>query len=287
YNAERLSKSAPYEVSVNSKKVTGKQIQEWMQICIEALKQYPKSILPKFSLEALQSTGFEVQSESIRGTEELEWQNELAREEISDSEFYLSGKINSILSENLITLKPDVQKILFLYYGFKLTQKQLADTLNINQSTLSRYIAKSTLNLLDNILEISQPKKWADDYVKRWLKQSYQAPIHSDIIQASLVDAVKKLSMEERDILQGYYNQQINYSCTKVNKIICDLQNELLLNINNWVKKYINRWLTNYYNNLVVTILDNSHYSRDSLEIETIVSLVETYLKSATTAIVK
>lgn len=101
YNAEKSSKSAPYEVSISSTKVTGTEIQEWMEVCIQALKQYPKSILPQFSLEALESTGFEAKSE------ELEWQNTSVIEESDDEIFYLSEKINSYLSKHLTTLKLD------------------------------------------------------------------------------------------------------------------------------------------------------------------------------------
>ncbi|OKH44128.1 hypothetical protein NIES2101_28840 [Calothrix sp. HK-06] len=270
YNAEKFSKSAPYEVLVNSTNVTGKLIQEWMQICIQALEQYPKSILPKFSLEALQLTGFEVKSESIALTE-------LTRKCISDSEFSFQEKINPVLSDILITLKPDAQKLLFLYYGFELSQKQLASTLNMNQSTISRCLAKSTLSLLNKMLEISQPQKWIDNCVKSWLKQNYQVPIHSDIIHASLIDAVKKLSVEELNILRSYPNQQINQDDTKLHKIICHLQDELLLNVNIWMKKYIDNWLTNYYKSIVMVMPNGS----ENLDTQTIVYLVENYFRSS------
>lgn len=279
YNTEKSSKSAPYEVSVNSMKVTGTEIQQWMEICIQALEQYPKSILPQFSLEALQSTGFEAKSESIKSIEELEWQNALVTEE--SKEFQLSGKINLILSEHLKTLKPDAQKILFLYYGFNLNQKQLADILNINQSSISRCITKSTLNLLTEILKISQPQLWAYNYVQKWLKQSYQAPIHSDILQASLVMGVKKLSDEEREILQVYRNQKLDMDKDKIkfDNIMSKLQDNLLLDINNWVKKYIDKWLSKYYKSVSISLLKNANYKyNEKLDTQTIVSLVETYL---------
>jgi RNA polymerase sigma factor (sigma-70 family) len=277
YNAEKSSKSAPYEVSVNSTNVTGTDIQQWMEICIQALEQYPKSILPQFSLEALQSTGFEVKSEPIKVIEELEWQNTLETEEISNEDFYLSEKINSALSKHLMTLKPDAQKILFIYYGFEFNQKQIADILNINQSSISRCIAKSTLHLLTTILEISQPQLWTYNYVKRWLKQSYQRPIHSDIIQASLVNAVKQLSVDEIEILQLDNNQ---VDKTEFDEIICKLQDNLLVDINNWMKKYIEKWLTKYFKSLMISILNNANYARENLEPKTIVFLVETYLQS-------
>ncbi len=273
YNAEKSSKSAPYEVSISSTKVTGTEIQQWMEVCIQALKQYPKSILPQFSLEALELTGFEAKSS------ELEWQNTSMIEESDDEAFYLSEKINLALSKHLTTLKLEHQKILFLYYGFNFNQQQLAQILNINQSSVSRYISKSTFHLLSKMLEISQPQVWTHDYVKRWLKQSYQAPIHSDIVQAGLVNAVKKLSVEEREILQVYRNQ-LDKNQTKVDEIICKLQDSLLSEVNNWVKKYTERWLTKYYKSLTMTILKKTNYARDQLEAETIVTLVETYLKS-------
>jgi RNA polymerase sigma factor (sigma-70 family) len=286
YNAEKSSKLAPYEVSVNPTNVTGIEIEQWMKVCIQALEQYPNSILPQFSLEALQSAGFEVKSESAKTIEEIEYQNTLVIEEISEEKFRMSNQINSTLSEHLKTLKPDAQKILFLYYGFKFNQKQLAEILNMNQSSISRYIAKSTLSLLNKISAISQPQLWTYDYVKRWLKQSYQAPIHSDLIQASLVSAVKSFSAEEREILQNYSSQKVDKN--KLNQVVSKLHDNLLLDINNWIKKYMSKWLTNYYKSFTIAILRNTNYPRDEkLETATIVLLVEACIKSSNAAAIK
>jgi RNA polymerase sigma factor (sigma-70 family) len=279
YNAEKLSKSAPYEVSVNLTKVTGIEIQQWMEVCIQALEQYPKSILPQFSLEELELPGFQRKYQSIKAIEEIESEKTSLTEEISSEEFDLSKRINSDLSENLIRLKADDQKILLLYYGFGFNQKQLAEKLGINQSTISRCISKSTYSLINKMSAVSQPQLWARDYVETWLKKSYQTPIHSDIIQASLVFAVKNLSVEERQILQNHSSQAVEEK--KLDDIISRLQDSLLKNVDDWIKKYIDKWLTKYYEPLAQSILRNANYTRkEDLETETIISLVKEYLKS-------
>ena len=182
-----------------------------MKICITALEDYPKSILPKFSLDALQSEGFEAKSES-QADVEVEWQGISATEERSGNQEYLFKKANSVLSEQLQAMKPDYQKILLLYYGFGLNQKQLANRLGINQSTISRYLAKSTIQLLESLAGISQPQQWVQQYVEKWLERQYRAPVHSDLIQAALVSTIKKLTSEECEILQLYYGQPVYYT---------------------------------------------------------------------------
>lgn len=279
YNMEKLSKAAPHEVSI-SINITGAEVQQWMEVCIQALEQYPNSILPQFSLEALQSTGFEVTSVNQKTIEEIEYQNVLSIEEINKGGSDLTERMNSELSKHLITLKPDIQKILILYYGFKFNQKQLAEILNMNQSSISRNIAKSTLSLLDKISGISQPQLWTHDYVERWLKQSYKTPTHSDIIQASLVSTIKNFSVESREILQNYARSEVDKS--KLNELRSKLQENLLLEINNWIKKYIDIWLAKYYKSVSIAILRNSNYpNQQKLETKTIVSLVEAYVKSS------
>ncbi|MEH2258093.1 sigma-70 family RNA polymerase sigma factor [Nostoc sp.] len=291
YNAEKVLPTAPHEVFTNSTKVTAKQIQDWMEICIKALESYPMSILPKFSLDALQLDGFEVKSELQ--VPEIEWEKISSTEDTREQGF-LANQANSILSEQLQSMKLDDRKILLLYYGFGLNQKQLADRLEMNQSTISRYLTKSTIKLLEAIARISQPQQWVKQYIRRWLESEYHAPVHSDLIQAALVSAIKKLVNEEREILQLYYGEQIdeikiasqlgislNEIATRITRARNILQEKLMQEVNIWIKEYLEKWLGNYYKSIIKLVLKNEDKSgKKELKLEEKIFLVEIYIQN-------
>ncbi|MDZ8221792.1 sigma-70 family RNA polymerase sigma factor [Nostoc sp. ChiVER01] len=291
YNAEKVLPTAPHEVFANSTKVTAKQIKDWMEICIKALESYPISILPKFSLDAFQSGEFEVKSELQ--VSEIEWEKISSTEDTREQGF-LANQANSILSEQLQSMKLDAQKILLLYYGFGFNQKQLADRLGMNQSTISRYLTKSTIKLLEAIARISQPQQWVKQYVKRWLENDYHTPVHSDLIQAALVSAIKKLGNEEREVLQLYYGEQmdeikiasqlgtgLSEIVTRVTKARNILQEKLMKEINIWMKEYLEKWLVNYYKSLLKVVLKNEpKLGKGELKLEEKIYLLEIYIQN-------
>lgn len=291
YNAEKVLPTAPHEVFANSTKVTAKQIQDWMEICIKALESYPISILPKFSLDAFQLGEFEAKSELQ--VPEIEWKKISSTEDTREQGF-LANQANSFLSEQLQSMKLGDRKVLLLYYGFGLNQKQLADRLEINQSTISRYLTKSTIKLLEVIAKISQPQQWVKQYIERWLEREYQAPVHSDLIQAALVSAIKKLANEEREILQLYYGEgmdeikiasqleiSLNEIATRLTKTKNHLQEKLIQEINIWMKEYLEKWLDNYYKSLIKLVVKNEAQSANKeLNQEEQISLVEMYIQN-------
>jgi RNA polymerase sigma factor (sigma-70 family) len=290
YNLEKVLPTAPHEVYANFTKVTAKQIQDWMEICIKALQNYPMSIIPKFSLDALQSDAMIAKSELQ--VMEIEWEDISSTEDIREG--FLAHQANSVLSEQLQAMKLDYQKILLLYYGFGLNQKQLADRLGINQSSISRYLTKSTIQLLSTLAGISQPQEWVKHYVGQWLEREYHAPVHSDLIQAALVSAIKKLPNEEREILQLYYGKQmesreiidrlgisLNEVATKLTKTRNQLQEKLMQSIHIWIKEYLEKWLNNYYKSIIKSGLKNQAKSGDEkLKLEEKISLVEIYIQN-------
>lgn len=291
YNVEKVLPTAPHEVFANSTKVTTKQIQDWMGICIKALESYPISILPKFSLDALQLDGFEVKSELQ--VPEIEWEK-ISSTEATREQGFLANQANSILSEQLQSMKLDERKILLLYYGFGLNQKQLADRLGMNQSTISRYLTKSTIKLLETLARISQPQQWVKGYVRQWLESEYHAPVHSDLIQAALVSAIKKLVKEEREILQLYYGERmdeikiasqfstsLNEIATRLSKAKNNLQEKLMQEINIWIKEYLEKWLSNYYKYLIKIVLKKeAKLGKKELKLEEKIFLVEIYIQN-------
>ncbi|MBW4512124.1 MAG: hypothetical protein KME64_37345 [Scytonematopsis contorta HA4267-MV1] len=299
YNSEKLMPGTPHEVYASPGGITGKQLQTWMDSCIVALQNYPKSIVPQHSLEALQSVGWEAHSNYV-DTLELNSDNcdnsQLSQiDDVDDNQDFLSIKSSSALHEKLKEMKQDYQKVLFLYYGFNLTQKQLADKLKINQSSISRYQAKSLIILLDTLAGISQPQQWVKQYVERWLQRDYHVPSHSDLIQASLVSAVKKLPDAEHNILQLFYGQRMDVNIISslvgiseievtelITKLNQQLQESLIQEINIWIKEYLERWLTKYYKSEAKSLLKALSKSQN-LDVDDKVSLVEEYFSSQRT----
>ncbi len=290
YNVEKVLPTAPHQVSANFTKVTAKQIQDWMEICIKALQNYPISIIPKFSLDALQSDTMIAKSELQ--VPEIEW-SDISNTEDTREQGFLAHQANSALSEQLQVMKLDYQKILLLYYGFGLNQKQIADRLGINQSSISRYITRSTIKLLSTLAGISQPQEWVKQYVERWLEREYHAPVHEDLIQAALVSAIKKLPNEEREILQLYYGEQMESRqianrigislqeiATRLTQARNQLQDKLMESINIWIKEYLEKWLNNYYKPIIKLALREAESGNQELNLSEKISLVEMYIQN-------
>lgn len=80
-------------------------------------------------------------------------------EEVRDREKNYT-KINYILTEALKQLKPELQKILNLYYIENFTQQDIAKTLDIQQYTISRKITKARELLLKALIQ------WSTDSLK-------------------------------------------------------------------------------------------------------------------------
>ncbi|MBD2410970.1 hypothetical protein FACHB389_26740 [Nostoc calcicola FACHB-389] len=284
YNAEKVLSSAPHEVSASTN-ITAKQMQSWMENSIAALQNYPKSIVPQWSLDALQTTGYEAKSDIPEETLELEWHD--SAEEVGESQQFLNKKTSLSLREQLEAMKPEFQKLLLLYYGFGLNQQQLAARLEINQSTISRYLKKSTITLLETLAGISQSQEWVNDYVTNWLAKDYTNPSNSDLIQAALVSAIKKLSLEEKEIFQLCYGQKLSETKianqlgieqsevkARLSQTQYKLQVNLLEQINIWVKEYVEKWLSKHYKSLIKSILKQRDNSGKKLETEETINIV-------------
>jgi RNA polymerase sigma factor (sigma-70 family) len=255
YNTEKYLPLAPHEVSAGSS-ISGEQIQAWMKICIAALQNYPKSINPQFSIEALQEQGHE----GFFDKSQLENANIAKTKNSGTAIKELLNRTDSAFREQLESLKPDQHKILLLYYGAGFKQKQLAIQLNLNQSSISRRLDAIKIQLLQAIIAMSQPHQWVADYVVEWLQKKFCAPLHSDLIQVALVQAIKELESEEREVLRLRYGQQVaeekiatelDIDLLAVSAIISQtqqkLQGNLIKVLNTWVKEYVEKWLVKFY----------------------------------------
>src|SRR4028119_1382424 len=255
YNAEKYLPSAPHEVSAGSN-INGQQMQAWMKICIAALQNYPKSINPQYSIEALQEQG----REGFFDKSQLENANIAKAKNSGTAVRELVIQTNSAFRKQLESLTPDQHTILLLYYGAGFKQKQLAIQLNLNQSSISRRLDAIKIQFLQAMVEMSQPHQWVADYVVEWLQKNFRAPVHSDLIQVALVQAIKEFELEEQEVLHLRYGQQIaeekiatelGIDLLAVSTIISQAQQKLQANLikvlNTWVKEYVDKWLVKLY----------------------------------------
>jgi len=255
YNAEKSLPSAPHEVSAGLS-INGEQMQAWMKICIAALQNYPKSINPQYSIEALQEQGYE----GFLDKSQLENANIAKAKNSGTAVRKLLNRTDSAFRKQLESLKPDQHKILLLYYGAGFKQKQLAIQLNLNQSSISRRLDAINIQLLQAMVEMSHPHQWVADYVVEWLHKNFRAPLHSDLIQVALVQAIKEFESEEQEVLHLRYGQQVaeekiatelGMDLLAVSAIISQAQQKLQANLikvlNTWVKEYVETWLVKFY----------------------------------------
>jgi len=292
YNAEKYLPSASQEVSAGSS-INGEQMQAWMKICIAALQNYPKSINPEFSIEALQEQGYEgfLEKSQLENTNIAKSKNSgaVVRE--------LINRTDSAFCKQVERLKPEQHKILLLYYGAGFKQKQLAIQLNLNQSSISRRLDAIKIQLLQAMVKMSQPHQWVADYVVEWLHKNFRAPLHSDLIQVALIQAIKELESEEQEVLRLRYGQQVaeekiatelGIDLLAVNAIIFQaqqkLQENLIMVLNTWVNEYVEKWLVKFYQAQILAAgqsLNLSVAGKDTSQI--IDTIVQEYFQSLIT----
>ncbi len=280
YNTEKLLSGAPHEVAAGAS-ITVAELKTWIEACIAALYNYPKSIASSFSLEALQDAGREFESPSA------EFELDLVD---STQETSLVNKVSG-LKQQLYSLKPDQQKILLLYYGFELNQTQVADNFKVTQGTIAARLKTIELKLIKTLSQLSQPSEWVSQYVAVWLVRSYQSPVYSDLINVALVEAVKKLEQLEKEALRLCYGQKIHQkdiaNQLKITEseliLITDnakakLENYLIKEIDCIISQYLRIWLSNTCKDIVKSACNNLKL-QNSRNLEALQPVLEESLK--------
>lgn len=291
YNSEKLLASAPHEVAIGAN-IAGEQLKDWMEICITALQNYPNSITPRVSLEALRETGWEAEPEDNLYILEQDLPTSGMEDSAINPES-LANKIEATLFPQLVSLKPEQQEILLLYYGFGLNQKQIADKFKVTQGAIARRLQTIEIKLLKTVCELSQPPKWVTQYVAGWLVTNYQTPLNSDLIHVALVEAIKKIEPQEQEVLRLAYAQkldeqiianQLGISLPKLMDIIgktkSKLEAVLIKEIDHLINKYLQIWLPKVSKAVIKSACDNLRISRSkAASLKTMNTVLEESLK--------
>lgn len=289
YNAEKSLPAAPHEVSASGVTVTGEQIKQWMEICLEALKKYKTNLSDAVSIEFLNESGIDIKSkESDRVN--------LYSDRDTDESPSLIARTDAFFQEEIENVKAKIEqqiqkrklqtyhkKIPIFYYGIGLTQAETANILGINQANIARHIANYyELPLLEKLAAISRPDEWVKPFISRWLVKDYTSPVRSDLIQATLVEAINKLTLEYREILQLRYGQNLSENQISVRYSISELEvhqrisearncleSVLLKVIQEWLNKYVRSWLYRFYKQNICSTLTSALtiLSRDCQEV--------------------
>ncbi|GAB4288045.1 MAG: hypothetical protein Fur0025_22050 [Oscillatoriaceae cyanobacterium] len=269
YNAQKYLPSMPLEVLAGAE-IGSKKIADWMQQCIQCLRNRSNSIVRAVSLEEMaENSGYEATyGETLLETLPDMWPSleaELGQSATTEIEEKLRAALRS--GDDVMEIRIgdscwpcDRRKMLLMHYGLGMTEQQVADYLTINQSNVSRLIGKYKKRLLQTLTELSRPEGWITKYVSQWLKADYAAPDRADLIQAALTQALPKISPQDQELLSLRYGRQLSISYIAQQKQISpsdvaarletaetNLHSELFKTLDYWIKDYVKLWLTRFY----------------------------------------
>jgi hypothetical protein len=270
YNCQRFQPTVPLQVAVGAA-VTPAIIQQWMNICIQALQQSSQIIEVDYDV----NHGEQPDNQRIKSWKALEKQEKPA-EYLQEVDLILRGEIEQI-EQNLESIRSQIPKscrhaVMPLCYPHRwvlLTQDQLSSKIGVHQGTISRYIWKYVeVPLLEKFQELTSERINPGDYVKTFLTQKFAHLNSVNPIEAQLIDAIADLDAQSQQILKLSYGQQINItkltqtlsqeksiSYDEVQQKLSLAHNELEKSfsnlLNQWQINYIKSWLKNYYQNLI------------------------------------
>ncbi|BAZ10276.1 hypothetical protein NIES4071_20910 [Calothrix sp. NIES-4071] len=250
YNSQKLLSMAPHQVAVGAE-VSGNEVQRWMEICVLALQNYPKSITPSVSLETMYALGQDI--ESSRGL----------YDDVHGITSYASSlwrHTDIVLQDELLKFNSEQQEIIYMYYSLGWNQNQIAAKFGVTQGAIARRLQTIERRLIQAIGKIKQPPQWVKEYIANWLCCNYETPDNLDLIHTVLVAGVKRLKVEFQDLLRLYYAQRLDVSMIAVRLGIsseavdsliyqaqCELEVILLKELDILIRKFLSVWLTKQY----------------------------------------
>ncbi|MCT7982223.1 hypothetical protein NG796_02835 [Laspinema sp. A4] len=271
YNAQRLLRSALPEVAANPPS-NGEQIESWMHCCLKALKDKREREHNRSSIEELQQQqGLEIPDPNPESEEAI--LEEGFEEDCPDSPQSQIHRIHKLFETELrgcssileiqlgdrpVLIDPD--RILLLKYGIGLTQNQIGELLRLHQSSVNRKLKTYKARLLSALTQLSQPEARSMESVQGWLQKNFLSPNRRDLIAQALVEAIKTLKFEDRELLSLRYGQKVTVEQIgdrlalpldqvqfNLSHIESQLHKYLFTTLKNWIKQYVDKWLYDFY----------------------------------------
>ncbi len=180
YNTQRRQQPNLPKAAVNPE-----TIEKWLLICVKAARDY---LYPAVTSINMPATGQEFGEllDMLPGGESESLLTEIIAQEEEQTRNEKKVQIEAVLVAAIQKLEPQVQKILPLYYGQGLTQKQLEQQLEIKQYTISRRLTQARKSLLLALAQWSRDTlhiclssdllKDTDAFLEEWLKLYYSRP---------------------------------------------------------------------------------------------------------------
>jgi RNA polymerase sigma factor (sigma-70 family) len=145
YNQQRSSQLPSSPIA------TAEQLEQWLNACATAARRY------------LYPVGVSINAPSP-GQTEGEWLDRLPQPDadsglanlMAEEEALQAQQLNRVLSTAITQLDPSLQTLLHLYYVQGLTQRQIAQQLDVQQYNISRQLSRIKRSLQRHLLEWSQ-----------------------------------------------------------------------------------------------------------------------------------
>ncbi len=268
YNTQRFQPDAPLQVSTGQE-VTPEIIEEWMIICIKALRKAEEIIEISRDADIYERQVEQIDNEITLDypggeSDSLEQVEIILRQEIKKIEANLENINSSIPPESRRAIMP-------LCYANRLSiynQGQLASLLGVDQGTISRFISKYIeTNLLNRFKDLLKTKFELGFYLDTFLLNRFANPHRGNLLDKLLVESIQELDDRQQHILRLYYGQKITLAeielkIDQTNTInenyIAEIKYGLQLlfqkRFNKWQKKYIKYWLKKYNQNIIETV---------------------------------
>lgn len=196
-NAKNQPDAQEFEVIVtlynqkNRVEITANQLKQWLNECIEALRQYEQQKCPHHYASSFSLTESN-QEEKASFSESHTWVT--PQSESENSLPATSEEVKPFLEEALTHLTLEETHILFLHYGLNVQQSELAILKEVNQSSISRKLNKLHKKLAQIVtkplLEKKQmnlnyktlPKE-AVRIMRYWLELYFKQPIFEHLAE--------------------------------------------------------------------------------------------------------
>ena len=221
--------------------VTGSDIQELLDICIQAARASVRIQVNSLDAEGAVSPSAiahdpeeQVELEHSQAKTEAEWQ-----------------EISSVLKEAIASLPDSAQKMLTLEYGLpRFNQTEIGNMFGIRQDKVSKKLKKYRRFLVETLAKWSQTRGTPLNHkiinelsklLKEWLSHYYQSAVFEELLKTTLVqqfpDEISLLKHHfGRELPLNTVANELHISETAVNEKLEQVKQRLQQELNNWMK---------------------------------------------------
>lgn len=204
--------------------LTTKQLKQWLDDCIQALRQYEQQKCPHHYASSLSVTESNQEEETSFSQSKV---SITPQSELDNSLTASSEEFKPFLEEALTHLTLEENHILFLHYGLNLQQSEIATLKKVNQSSISRKINQLHKKLAQLVTKpIIEKKEMNLNYktlpkdavimMRDWLEAYFKQPIFEQLAEVFQLQLNEFNQTCLRLIYGGNYDGNQPYSLEEV-----------------------------------------------------------------------